>query len=163
MKRHPSACAPQSGWAVVLVLFALVVAAGLISVMALLHERGTAEWSLALRQARAQSAAQAGLQWGARWIQAAGQPLPPCWPTPWAVHGPGTLAEFPVILTCQRTPESSAPQPFYEEGTRRRVFYDVHALVQAGTPGSAAYVVWRQSLRIERCQDETASVPTAPC
>lgn len=161
---------PERGFAMLMVVFVLVIASGLVLTVAALYERGSVATTLAIRQARAVAAAQAALEWAAVAVHDPADPtaatpdqFPPCWGAPMPVPLPGSLAEFTVTVACRRWPEGSGPGATYEEDVRQVVIYRLQAEAVAGAPESSERVVRRMELQLERCKDPVSTLPEWAC
>lgn len=134
---------PERGFALVAALFVIVVIALVIAAMSRLSVTQNASLDLAIQQARAYQAAQAGLEWGLHKLMLDGT----CPSAPGAtvsMVGSG-LADFTVGLVCTRL------HSYLGEGID---MYRLIATAGNGTPDSRADYAWRQlEVTVERSND----------
>lgn len=127
MKRTPTACGDAGGFALIPALF-LIVVLGALSAVAVRVSMGQSEAVvLSLQQARALSAARAGIEWGAYE----------------ALHGncagttlnltEASLSGFQVVVTCVAT-------AFTEGAAATLHSYSVSATATSGAYGQPGYV-----------------------
>jgi MSHA biogenesis protein MshP len=124
----------QRGFGLVAAMFVIIIIAAVIATMARLSVGQNAATGLAIQQARAYQAAQAGLEWGIN-RAVSGQPC----------ASDFTLSGFAIVVTCTAT----APVLLAEEN-RTVQFYALTATAQYGVTGSPDYAYRQLSAVVER-------------
>jgi MSHA biogenesis protein MshP len=160
----------QRGFAMVTVVFLLVIVAAVVGALAALRERGSHATALDVRQARATQAARAALEWAAWKVldpSGTGTPgataLPPCFASPATVTLPSTLAEFAVTVTCVRAPSISDVPPHYSEDARLLAVYTLEAVATSGEDGAPDGVKRKVQMRVETCKDPASTAANFAC
>ena len=124
----------QNGFGLVAAMFVIIIMAAVIAVMARLAVSQNATNNLAIQQARAYQAAQAGLEWGIKQ----------------ALNGDAcidsfSVSGFAVSVSCVAT----TPLSVSEEG-RMVQFYQLTATAEYGVTGSADYAYRQLAAVVER-------------
>ncbi len=158
---------PVRGFAMVTVIFVLVIMGVVIGALSGWIVRSDHQLGLAVREARATSAARAALQWAAWQIRDPRGTLFPgasavasCFASPKTLTLPSPLNEFDVQVECSRTPGGAA---VFQEDQRLLAIFVLRATATAGTAGTADHVVRRLEMRIESCKDPAGSSPLWSC
>lgn len=174
-RRQPGAAlrpaAPAArGFALVSVVFLLVVVAAAVAGIAALVVNSTQSVALDVQASRAQQAARAGLQWAAwqlldpRATLDPGADAPPaCFTQNAAPTLPEPLSGFEVVLSCARTPAIDAVPPYHLEESERIAVYMITASASIGAPGSPDRVERRLQMQLEVCKDPSSSDPGRAC
>ena len=124
----------QAGFGLVAAMFVIIIIAAVIATMARLAVTQNSTNSLAIQQARAYQAAQAGLEWGiSRAVN--GQPCASSF----------SLSGFSISVTC--TPTTAVT--IAEENPTVQ-FYELTATAEYGTTGGADYAYRRLTAVVER-------------
>lgn len=126
----------QRGVALVVAIFLLVVLAALGVYMVTMSGVQSRTPVLGLQGARAYQAARSGAEWG---IYEAEQPTPSC-----SASTTFPIGNFSVTVHCTQEPSSGK----YHEGNLSYYVYQISALAEYGTYGSADYVSRRVELRV---------------
>ncbi|WP_137820502.1 hypothetical protein [Pseudomonas sp. 2FG] len=122
----------EQGFALVAALFVMVVIALVVVAMARLSANQHGTNSLAIQQARAYEAAQAGLEWGINQALAGN-----CQPVPTAVGLAGSnLAEFNLLVVC-------SVAAYVENGAAVNI-YRLTATADNGNPANRPDYAYRQ-------------------
>lgn len=93
----------QQGMALIAVIFIMIVMSGAVLMMSRLADMQSAERTMDINGARAQSAAQSGLQWALYKIRASGAVCPTS-PTVLTMSSESDLSGFSVTVTCTARP-----------------------------------------------------------
>lgn len=166
MRRRP---ARDRGFAMVTVVFLIVILASIVASVATLRERSSHAAVMEIRQARAVQAARAALEWAAWKVRdPAGalvgvDNLPPCFASPSTVPLHGGLSEFTVTVTCARSPELTDTPPYHQEDVRRLVVYTITAVAAVGAVDAPDRVERRMQMRVETCKDPASPAVNQAC
>lgn len=169
MTRPRRSPARERGFAMVTVVFLIVILASIVASVATLRERGSHAAVMEIRQARAVQAARAALEWAAWKVRdPAGSMtgvdnLPPCFASPSVVPLHGGLSEFTVTVTCARSPALTDVPPYYQEDVRRLVVYTLTAVAAVGAPDAPDRVERRIQMRVETCKDPASPAANQAC
>lgn len=161
--------APQRGFAMMTVIFVLVIMVGAAAALSTWGARNDHLSALAVRESRAAAAARAGLQWGA-WqvrdprgtLSGGTATMPGCFATQTFAGGtalPAPLDEFDVQVSCSRSPATGV----YQEDQRSVVVFTLTATAVAGATGGPERVERRAEMRIEACKDPAGTTPLWAC
>lgn len=127
----------QAGFGLVAAMFVIIIIAAVIATMARLAVTQNATNSLAIQQARAYQAAQAGLEWGiSRAVN--GQPCASSF----------SLNGFAIRVVCTLDPNSPVAVP--EESTTPANFYSITATAEYGSAGDPDYAFRSLSAVVEQ-------------
>lgn len=125
----------QGGFGLVAAMFVIIIIAAVIAVMARLAVTQNATNNMAIQQARAYQAAQAGLEYGIAQVLAGAS----C--AGFALNG------FSVSVACGLA--TGSPMTVPEEGTTPVNFYSITATAEYGSPGTPDYAFRRLSAVVE--------------
>jgi len=150
------------GFALVGVIFLLVVVAAAVAALVGLVVNSSHAGALDVQSARASQAARAGLQWAAWQLRDPRATLnpgldspPPCLSATQAPSLPAPLDAYTVNLSCQRTPALTDSPPHHLEDQHRIAVYVITAEASTGTSGTPERVERRLEMRLEVCKDPT--------